>query len=470
MRRLPIRVRITLAFAGAMAVLLAGLGAFIYLRFQSQLYAIVDQGLRSRAAEVTALAGRGSDRPLNRAPPGVLADHEETFAQILTPSGAISDTTRQFGERPVLDPADVRRASAATITVVRRVPGVEGDVRLLAKPVSVGGRRLVVVVGASIDDRQEALKNLLTLLLIGGPVALLLASLAGYGAATAALRPVEAMRKRAAEISADDADQRLPLPPSDDELRRLGETLNGMLGRLEAAIERERAFVDDASHELRTPLALHKTELELAMRYADEPEELRASIVSAIEEVDRLIGLAEDMLVVARSPNGELATDLEPIEPVRLLEAVQDRFAARAAEAGRAVLIGEAASGSIEVDRVRVEQALTNLVDNALRYGEGDVTLAARRRAESVELHVTDAGAGFPVEFVGRAFERFTRADAARSDGGSGLGLAIVATIARAHGGSVGARNLDPGADVWIELPRRSPELSSEAARHASES
>ena len=141
---------------------------------------------------------------------------------------------------------------------------------MLAAPVDVGGRTVVAVVGSSLGDRDEALGNLARLLLIGGPIALLLASLAGYWMAGAALRPVDAMRRRAAEISASEPGARLPVPEADDELRRLGETLNAMLGRLEEALERERRFVDDASHELRTPLALHKIELELALLHAAE--------------------------------------------------------------------------------------------------------------------------------------------------------------------------------------------------------
>ena len=136
------------------------------------------------------------------------------------------------------------------------------------------------------------------------------------------------MRRRAAAISAAEPEQRLPLPEADDEIRRLGETLNQMLGRLEAAIERERAFVDDASHELRTPLAMHKTELELALRYAKTPEEMRAAIASAIVEVDRLIQLAEDLLVLARSEEGKLALDLRRVGVAELLDDVRERFSA----------------------------------------------------------------------------------------------------------------------------------------------
>ena len=143
----------------------------------------------------------------------------------------------------------------------------------------------------------KSLQSLALVLLIGGPAALLLAALAGYWVAGRALSPVETMRAEAAAIGGADPNARLALPAADDELRRLAVTLNEMLGRLEGAIERERRFVDDASHELRTPLALHKTELEVAQRYAESEEELRKAIASGIAEVDRLARLADDLLL-----------------------------------------------------------------------------------------------------------------------------------------------------------------------------
>jgi signal transduction histidine kinase len=320
---------------------------------------------------------------------------------------------------------------------------------------------VIVVVGSSLGDRDEALTNLATLMLIGGPIALVLASLAGYWVAGTALRPVEVMRRRAAEISASGPEERLPLPEANDELRRLGETLNEMLARLEAALERERRFVDDASHELRTPLTLHKTELELALRYGSSEQELRAAIASAGEEIDRLIQLAEDLLVVARSEKGQLAVTRERVPVGELLDTVGERFRARVAESNRPLVV-DGSDGAVLGDRLRLEQALTSMVDNALRYGEGEVRLWARRNGSHVELHVSDDGPGFPPEFIDRAFERFSRADAARARGGTGLGLAIVDTIARAHGGrGVAANPSGGGADVWIEVPAGS---SSEIA------
>jgi two-component system OmpR family sensor kinase len=453
--RLPIRIRVTLTFAAVMAVVLIAAGFFIDSQLESRLNESIDNGLRSRAGEVSALV-REEVSGLGASDTNRLIESDESFAQVLRPDGTVVSSTAQLGDQPVLYASDLEQATPESTFFELdegAAPGIEGRVRLLATPVDTEGGKLIVVVGSSLGDRDEALTNLATLMLIGGPVALVLASLAGYWVAGTALRPVEAMRRRAAEISASEPDERLPLPESKDEIRRLGETLNQMLGRLEAALERERRFVDDASHELRTPLTLHKTELELALRYATTEEELRAAIASAGEEIDRLIQLAEDLLVVARSEQGELTIARERI-PVRdLLATVEERFRGRVEQSGRPLLV-DGADGTVLGDRLRLEQALTSMVDNALRYGEGEVRLWARLNGVHVELHVSDDGPGFPTDFIDRAFERFSRADAARARGGTGLGLAIVDTIARAHGGRGAASNSpDGGADVWIEVP-----------------
>jgi signal transduction histidine kinase len=449
-KRLPIRSRVTLAFAGVMVLLLAGLSLFIYLRFQSNLDDQIDTGLEARASEVTALLERS--QPPGASVQDLLVQEEESFGQVLTPSGEIFGASPNFNRRPLLAGPELAKAKAGPLLIrSTEVPGV-GPARIYAAPADAGGRGFVVAVGTGLDDRHDELANLRTILLIGVPAALLLAALAGYLTIAGALRPVDAMRRRAGEITAAEPGQRLPLPVADDEIHRLGETLNEMLGRLDTALARERAFVDDASHELRTPLAMHKTELELALRYADDPAEMRAAIASSIQEVDRLIELAEDLLVLARSEQGKLALELRPVKVADLLSDVRERFAARLGEAGRPLVV-EGADGEIEGDRLRLEQALTNLVENALQHGDGEISLRAAAAGGAIELHVEDRGAGFPPEFIDRAFERFSRADAARTGGGSGLGLAIVEAIARAHRGRAGARNRDGGgADVWIRI------------------
>ncbi|MEO7197573.1 MAG: hypothetical protein ABIZ50_03795 [Solirubrobacterales bacterium] len=219
MKRLPIRSRVTLSFALAMAVLLIGLGLFVYLRFQSQLNETIDQGLRSRADEVTALE-RDSEAGLQPAGQNVLAESEGSFAQVLTADGSVFDTTSPLRDQSVLTSAELARAlQEPTLIEHSELPGFEGTARLLASPIDAQGKR-AVVVGTSLEERDTALSELALLLLIGGPAALLMASLAGYAAVTAALRPVEMMRQRANEISADEPDERLPTTSSTDLARR----------------------------------------------------------------------------------------------------------------------------------------------------------------------------------------------------------------------------------------------------------
>jgi signal transduction histidine kinase len=324
---------------------------------------------------------------------------------------------------------------------------------MLVSPIEKNNRRLVLLVGTTKADRTETLGSLRTELLIAGPLALLLATLAGYLLAGFALRPVEHMRAQAEEISAETPGERLPVPHTRDEVERLGHTLNEMLERLEAALERERDFVADAGHELRTPLALLRSELELALRHAETTEELREAVARSSDEVDRLAQLADHLLLIARTDRGKMPLRLEPLAADELLGTIASRFEWRAEEADRPIRIEPAEGVRVNGDRIRLEQALGNLVDNALRHGAGSVNLSAARRNGVVELHVVDEGGGFPPQFLDEAFERFARHDHARSRGGAGLGLSIVRVIAEAHGGGAHAANTESGADVWVELP-----------------
>jgi two-component system, OmpR family, sensor kinase len=415
MSRLPIRVRLSLAFAAAMAIVLAALGAFLYFQLRSSLDEQLEARLRAQASAAEA---------------GAVVQRDENLAQMLDADGEV---IRGF-DRPLAEPATRERF------VDRDVAGLDDNpYRLLVVPAE-GGQ--TIVVGASLEDRDDALGGLLAAFLVGGPIALALSTLLGYLLAGALLRPVEDMRRRAAEISTDRAGQKLPLPHAHDEIFRLGTTLNEMLGRLEAGIARERRFVADASHELRTPLALLRTELELAQRRPRSPDELRAALDSAAEEVDRLTRLAEDLLVLARTDEGQLPLRREEIQVKDLLEAVAGRF-------NQNVEVGVRDGESIVGDRLRLEQALGNLVDNARRHGAGTIRLEAERRNDWMELRVSDQGPGFPPELLPHAFDRFTRGDEARERGGTGLGLAIVAAVATAHGGRAHAA----GSTVTIELP-----------------
>ena len=437
-----------------MAVLLTLIAIGLYGRFETQLDETMNQGLRSRAGDVSLFLQRPGSR-LGDAPQR-LVDRDESFAQVLELDGSVYDASPSLRDTPLLTVDDVRAAAERRQTILsRRNPFDESEpARLLATPVTAQGRRLLVVVGTDSDDRDATLRNLVLMFLIGGPVALLLASLAGYGVASAALAPVEQMRRKAAQITDHTPGERLPVGRTDDEIARLGTTLNTMLERLERSFERERAFVADASHELRTPLAILKTEIELALREGRTQAELVAALRSAGEETDRLAELAEALLIIARADGGKLALAPTALRSDELLEDVRARFAARLHANDRELVVDDDTAAVLAGDRRRLEQALGNLVENALHHGAGTIHLTARIDAHRVELHVRDEGPGFPPEFIAAAFERFTRADPARTRGGSGLGLAIVQVIANAHGGVARAANHpDGGADVWIELP-----------------
>ena len=451
--RVPIRLRLTVAFAIAMAVVLLATGLFLYLRLEAALDQAIDQSLRGRADDVAALV-RVSGFALREEGWSRLVDQEANVAQVLNPDGVILDSTPGVGGHRLLTDPQLARAAQAMIMVDRPlVPGFDDPLRLLATPVQGQDGPVVVIVGASVEEQKEALDSLLAQMLLGGPIVLLLASLLGYSLAAATLRPVESMRREAEAVSAAKPGRRLPLPPADDEIARLGRTLNTMLGRLESALARERQFVSDASHELRTPLAALRTELEIALRRKRTPEEMEAAMRSAEEETERLCRLAEDLLVLAQADDGSLPVRQEQLPATELLTAVRERYGRQAADVGRPLQIQADDQLELHVDRLRVEQALGNLVENALLHGRGRILLIARRRDGRVELHVRDEGSGFPPEFIERAFDRFSRSDSARQGPGVGLGLAIVDLIARAHGGSAHAANLNGGADAWLELP-----------------
>jgi len=409
MRRLSDRWRVTLAFGAALAVVLAAAAAFVYLRFDAELMRTVDAGLQTRAAEVTALRRSGAALSDARSP--ALVEQEESFAAVLSAGGDVLDATP--GAPPVqLSAAELARGRAGPLFLERAHGASDGEpARLLAVP---AGRELVVV-GAALDDQREALSALLALGGLGLTAALLLASAAGYWVAGVAQRLARLERSRAAERE---------------------------------AVAKERRFVADASHELRTPLTILKSEIEVALGADGSADELQKALASAGEEADRLVRLAEDLLVLARADEGKLPMAPERLDVRELLE----ELAARHARRGE--LVVDAPSGlSVTADRSRLGQAVTNLLDNALLHGRGPVELGARDGGGAVRISVRDHGPGFPPDFAARAFERFARPDSGRSGGGAGLGLAIVAAIARAHGGSAAAAAADPGARVTITLP-----------------
>jgi two-component system, OmpR family, sensor kinase len=452
MRPLTVRWRLTAAFAAVMALVLTATGLFVYQRQATNLNQTIDRALRARAADVAALAQQ-SDTGLSDARPSPGRGNRAELAQLIDASGRVLDRTPGLPGRPLMGPAAITAARHGATVVVDAQLADHQPVRLLAEPVHAQDQKLVIIVGQSLQQRNLALLDLRGVLLVGGPIALMLASIAGYLLTGAALRPVETMRRQAANISATDLDQRLP-EAGNDELGRLACTLNEMLTRIHTSVERERTLVSDASHELRTPLAVLRTELELIGRERPTGLALQAAIGSAIEETDRLSQLADDLLLLARADDHQLTIDPNRLAATELLNQAADRARRQPNAAHKQITTDAPDDTEILADQDRVSQAIDNLLTNALRHANTRVHLSARPNGAFVALHVIDDGPGFPPDFLPHAWERFTRADTARTEDGTGLGLAIVRTIAEAHNGQAYATNSPGGgADVWITFP-----------------
>ncbi len=335
--------------------------------------------------------------------------------------------------------------------------------RLYLLPVHEG-RPLVIVAGTTLAGLAQTMRRLGLLLLVGDPAAVALASLVAWVMTGAALRPVERMRREAAAYSVSEPMLRLPLPESNDEVARLGETLNSLLDRLQAALDRERRLLDDASHELRTPLSTLKAEIDLALSCARSPGELKAALRSAAEETNRLSRLAQDLLVLSRARDGGLQIHRVRTDLGDMLERISARHRPRADQAGCRIEC-HAQPVTIAADPMRLTQALDNLMDNAIRYAEsgGTIRVTADVRDDAVTITIENPGPGFPVAILETAFEPFVsgshyRAIAPGEDGtlagqpGAGLGLAIVKAVVQAHHGTVTAANVPGGARVTMSL------------------
>lgn len=448
------RLRLTAAFTLSMAVVLATLGVLLYLSLSHELLAGIDRDLGARADALTSALAADPGIPLEGGHRFV--DPDEAFAQVLDVRGRLLDATAGVSGAALLTPA---QATAATRARFSTMPASARDDprRLLAVPSTVGGQPRIVVVGQTLGDREDALHRLLVAEILVGGAALVLTSAAGWMLAGAALRPVERMRARAARLAEVGGRDLLPVPGTGDELSRLAETLNSLLAHQQAALDREHRFVDDASHELRTPLAVLKAELDLALSRPRTANELLETVRTSAGETDRLVRLAEDLLVLARVRERGLPLRYQPVDLPELLASAVAPLVAQAADDGRELRI-EAPQQPVEVDPDRVRQAVLNLVENALHHGLGDITLSAAVVREGVLIEVHDQGPGFADSIGASAFEPFRRGrPGSRPEGGAGLGLTIVKAVADAHGGSVSTYADADGTGVRLLVPPAAP-------------
>ena len=442
--RLPIRYRLAITFGASVAVVVAGLSVFVYSQTGSSLLATIDANLNSRAALLVSSVKDDGPAQVNVRPE--LIENAEVFAQIDDASGRVLRSTPLIARSRLLSPAQARSLRRVRL-YDRTVPGIANVTRILAVPVVARRGRLVVAVGTSLQDRHEALVQLAATLAIAGSAGLLLISLGAWLALAGALRPVERMRRQAADISASDPGRRLSLAGGKDEIALLGATLNQMLDRIEESVDSERRLVDRASHELRTPLAIQRIDLDVALSGPQTVDELTSALASVSVENAHLTRLTEDLLVLSRARNGVLPVQLADVALPELLDDARRRHGLLTGDGVRVSF--QAPDRVVRVDPVWFRQAVDNLVDNALRHSPpgGRIEVRADREGDTLTVVVEDTGPGFDEVFISRAFEPFTRC-AQDPDGqraSAGLGLAVVSTIARAHGGRAWAQNRPQG-------------------------
>lgn len=424
---LPIRLRLVAGFVVAITIVLAGAGAFVYWRVSYALDLRLDNDLRADAAALAPLVT--SEGPL-RQDAGLQRIPASRLYQVLDGAGVVLAAGDQLGRTPVLKG---RAAHAAVgrevlVDVGALLPRSRRPLRLIAVPVPGSGPARVLVVAQHRDQRDEALRELLAQLALAGAGALLVTAVVGERLAKAALAPVERYRAQAARIAAGHSGVRLDVPEDgrDDEVTRLGHTLNDVLAALELALARERRFTQDASHELRTPLTLLSTRVQLALSQPRSPVEHEAVLRELNQDIGALSALANELLT--------LSTANETADPTI---AGCDLVAV----ARSAVLSLEVAPGlltaTVAMPEFQVRQVLGNLLDNARAHGHPPVGARLSVHDRLAVLVVSDGGPGIDRDFLPRAAERFARSAAARARPGAGLGLALVQTLVDRYGGEL---------------------------------
>ena len=462
--RLPLSIhtKLTLWYSGVLLAILVAIGVLSYSWLSFGLQQDLDASLLTVAQVIkdtgSSEQGPGESEALLRQLLG--PELYDKFVQLLDPEGR-PHGPREGRRTDVLPLSPQARARAArgqhTIETVA-VAGAE-PVRLLTLPVVRDGRVTEIIqVGMALRRTRAVRDRYFDTLIVLIPLGVGLAALGGAIIARAALRPVDEMARTARRITAEDLSQRIPIRGTGDELDYLAETLNGMLARLEPAFGQMRRFTADAAHELRTPLTALKGGIEVALRSARDPEEYRRVLRDSLEEVDRLIRVAEDLLLFSRTTAAGIgaARAHVALEPL-VLEAL-DTGARLAQGTGVTVRLGAVTPAEVTGDADALRRALRNLIENAVRYtaAGGTVELALLREKDAAALVVEDSGIGIEPADLERIFEPFVRLDEARSraSGGTGLGLAIARGIAVAHGGSLTVQSAPKaGSRFTLRLP-----------------
>ena len=461
---MPLRVRLTLWYGTALAIILVVFGGALYATLAHGLRDQIDRSLEETAAvAVRALEQHrvGPFLPFEAlaAEFPELAVLDKSF-QIFSPAGKVTIQSPNLGRKDIpLSRTALGAALNGHATLESARFGDESPVRLLSVPILIDGTLVnIVQVGTSLRPVEELLRRLLLVLLVSLPAALAVALGGGWFLAGRALQPVEAITQAASRIAAGDLTQRLTVAHSQDEIGRLSATFNDMIARLEASFRQVRQFSADASHELRTPLTVMKGETELALRRVRPAEDYKLVLESSLEEIDRMVRIVDELLFLSRADLGEVRIESRPVRLDALAEDVQRQAAGLGQELDVQVMAGTVEPVTVQGDELRLRELLLNLVDNAVKYSQpgGKVEITLARDGATARLSVRDDGIGISAEARARIFDRFYRADEARAHAkkGTGLGLSICKWIVEAHHGRIEVQStVGQGSHFTVVLP-----------------
>lgn len=454
--RLSIRWQLTLWNTLALAVVLLGFGGLVYALLARALYTSIDRSLVAEFQELEHDARLASNRDARlRYWIDELKEHENISCIVYDADGTVYQRT---AELPLDSLPPMPSVSVGHLRLTEATLPVLGHQRVLDSRLHLGNEEFTVSFLMSLQEADHALGQLLMVLATAVPVALVGAGGLGYFLARKGLAPVERLHRLAEEITVDRLDRRLPVVNPNDELGRLTQTINAMIGRLERSFAEIRRFTADASHELRTPLTAIRTETEVALRKPLCPTEYQNLLGSILEECERLTRLTDQLLTLSRDDAGTTRTRDAPMDLANVLAGVVDMMRPLAEVKGLHVEAARNGPLVIHGDEARLRQVFCNLLDNAIKYTPEGGTIEVRlgQHGQAAVVTVRDTGIGIPSEHLPHVFDRFYRVDKARSrdEGGTGLGLSIARSIVQSHGGQIAiASSGGQGTTCTVSLP-----------------
>jgi heavy metal sensor kinase len=455
-----VRRRLTLWYVAAMIVVLAVYVAAVFSFVSRSSSQSLDQQLRRDFQWAAATVYQTPDGIFTwTEPQEIVAEEELPWVQVWSEDGERLFANSEAERRPIPETRELalRTDSASDVPAIVRTPFA--PTRVLSRRGRVGQQPVVIQVARSEAPMRQNLRDLLLILVLGLPLAVLLAGLGGYTLARRALAPVERMTERARSITAARLSDRLPVAHPDDEMGRLATVFNETLARLEASFEQMRQFTADVSHELRTPLTAIRSVGEVGLREHRGDAEYRSIIGSMLEEVDRLGSLVDRLLTLSRAETGQSPPAHDDVDLGALAEEVASHLAVLAEEKKQTITVERGGSAHVGADRLAMRQAVINLVDNAIKFSPlgGRIGIRVVDSPRDVTIDVIDSGPGIDADSRLRIFDRFYRGPTAPGAApGSGLGLSIAKGAVEASAGRLTLESTGAGGSTFrITLPRR---------------